>query len=526
MSDKGAAPEKRPAWKALRAHQKEFDPVHIRELFADDPGRESRFSARACGIRLDYSRHLITAQTIALLADLIREAGVEDLRDRMFAGEHINTTEDRAVLHVALRAARKDRFRVGQQDCTADVHAMLERMEIFVRGVHEGSTRGYGSRRPFTDVVNIGIGGSDLGVEMGLAALYHHRLGGLRVHTVSNIDGTGLADLVREINPRTTLFIVCSKTFTTEETMANARSARQWIEETLGPAAVPRHFAAVSTNSRAMDEFGVNRDSRFGIWDWVGGRYSVWSAMGLALALSVGMDHFRAFLAGGRAMDRHFSEAPPGENLPMLLAMLSVWYNDFLGANSQAILPYDWRLRRFPAFLQQLHMESNGKSVSRYGRPIRVPTGTIIWGEAGNNAQHSFYQLLHQGTRYVPVDFIAPDEASGPYADQHRAGLVNMLAQAKALAFGRTIEEVTSDLEAQGLDRQGVRRLALHKVHRGNRPSTLIRFRRLDPRTLGSLVALYEHKVFTEGAIWGINSFDQWGVELGKRLAREIQGKA
>jgi len=308
--------------------------------------------------------------------------------------------------------------------------------------------------------------------------------------------------------------------------MANAMAARRWVEQTLGAGAVPRHFAAVSTNAQAMDEFGIHPEYRFGIWDWVGGRYSIWSAMGLALALAIGMDKFRAFLAGGRAMDRHFLDAPPAQNLPMLLAVLSVWYNDFLGANSQAILPYDSRLGRFPAFLQQLHMESNGKSVSRNGRPVRVPTGTIIWGEAGSNAQHSFYQLLHQGTRYVPVDFIAPDEASSPFVDQHRLGLINMLAQARALAFGQTAEEVRADLEAAGMDKKAVRALAIHKVHRGNRPSTLIRFRRLDPKTLGSLVALYEHKVFTEGAIWGINSFDQWGVELGKRLATEMAGEA
>ncbi len=525
MSRKGQAPEARATWKALRAHQKDFGPVHMRDLFARDRKREQRFSAKACGIRLDFSRHLITGKTLRLLSKLVQEAGVGDLRDRMFAGEHINTTEDRAVLHVALRAAKKDRFRDGEQDCTADVHAMLTRMERFVGGVHDGSIRGLRARKPFTDVVNIGIGGSDLGVGMALKALHHHRVASLRVHTVSNIDGAELADLLEELDPRTTLFVVCSKTFTTQETMTNAAVARRWIVGALGAAAVARHFAAVSTNDEAMDEFGIHAESRFGIWDWVGGRYSIWSAVGLALALAIGMDNFRAFLAGGRAMDRHFRKAEPEQNLPMLLAMLSVWYNDFLGANSQAILPYDSRLGRFPAFLQQLHMESNGKSVSRDGRAIRVPTGTIIWGEAGNNAQHSFYQLLHQGTRYVPVDFIAPDEASSPLTDPHRLALVNMLAQATAFAFGQTAEEVRADLEAEGMDKQAIRDLAIHKVHRGNRPSTLIRFRRLDPRTLGSLVALYEHKVFTEGAIWGINSFDQWGVELGKKLAREMEAQ-
>ena len=523
MGEKRAAPEKLDAWKALRAHQKKFGPVHMRDLFKKDKDREKHFSADACGLRVDFSRHLATRKTLKLLVKLVREAGVEDLRERMFAGELINTTEDRAALHVALRAARKDRFHDGGQDCTADVHAVLDRMEAFVKAVHGGEIRGQGSRKPFSDIVNIGIGGSDLGIEMALNALHHHRVTGIRVHTVSNIDGAQLADVLDEVDPRTTLFVVCSKTFTTQETLANAHSARRWVIDKLGESAVGRHFAAVSTHHEAMDAFGIHPDYRFGFWDWVGGRYSIWSAVGLSVALGLGMDNFRAFLAGGRAMDRHFREAPPGENLPMLLAMLSVWYNDFLGANSQAILPYDSRLARFPAYLQQLHMESSGKSVSRDGRAIRVPTGTIIWGEAGNNAQHSFYQLLHQGTRYVPVDFIAPDEASSPYTDQHRLGLINMLAQAQALAFGQTAEEVQADLAAKGMDKKAIRALAIHKVHRGNRPSTLIRFKRLDPRTLGSLVALYEHKVFTEGAIWGINSFDQWGVELGKRLAKEIE---
>jgi glucose-6-phosphate isomerase len=526
MGDKRAAPEKLDAWKALRKHQKEFGPVHMRDLFAKDRKREQRFAADACGIRLDFSRHLVTKKTLKLLTKLVKEAGVADLRDAMFAGRHINTTEDRAALHVALRAAKKDRYRDGEQDCTADVHAVLDRMEAFVKAVHAGEIRGHGSRKPFSDVVNIGIGGSDLGVEMAMKALRPYRVPGVRVHTVSNIDGAQLADVLEEVDPRTTLFVVCSKTFTTQETLANAHAARRWVIEQLGENAVSKHFAAVSTNHEAMDAFGIHPEYRFGFWDWVGGRYSIWSAVGLSVALGIGMDHFRAFLAGGRAMDRHFREAPAKENLPILLAMLAVWYNDFLGANSQAILPYDSRLARFPAYLQQLHMESNGKSVSRDGRAIRVPTGTIIWGEAGNNAQHSFFQLLHQGTRYVPVDFIAPDEPSSPFADQHRLGLINMLAQARALAFGQTAEEVKADLEEKGLSKKEIQALAIHKVQRGNRPSTLIRFRRLDPRTLGSLVALYEHKVFTEGAIWGVNSFDQWGVELGKKLAKEMEAGA
>jgi glucose-6-phosphate isomerase len=523
MTEKSKAPEKLGAWKSLRAHQKEVSKKSLRELFAKSRNRADRFSAEACGIRLDYSRHLATRKTVRLLTRLAREAGVGDLRDRMFAGEHINTTEDRAVLHVALRAGRRDRFRDGDQDCTADVHEVLDRMERFVKGVHSGEIRGYGSRLSFTDVVNIGIGGSDLGIEMALKALHHHRVRSIRVHTVSNVDGTQLADVLEQVNPRATLFVICSKTFTTQETLTNARAARTWLAETVGEEAVARNFAAVSTNHEAMDDFGIHPDYRFGFWDWVGGRYSIWSAVGLSMALGLGIDNFRAFLAGGRAMDRHFREAPADQNLPMLLALLSVWYNDFLGASSQAVLPYDARLSRFPAFLQQLHMESNGKSVRKDGRALRVPSGTILWGEAGNNAQHSFYQLLHQGTRFVPVDFIAPDEGSSRFKEQHSLGLINMQAQAQALAFGQTAAEVRADLESRGLSKKEIRALAIHKVHRGNRPSSLIRFRRLDPETLGKLVALYEHKVFTEGAIWGIDSFDQWGVELGKKLARELQ---
>jgi glucose-6-phosphate isomerase len=512
MAAQTKGPEALPAWRALDAHRRDMAGRHLRELFARDRKRAQRYTASACGIRLDFSRQRVQRKTIDLLVRLARQAGVESLRERMFAGEHINTTEDRAVLHVALRAARRDRFRDGEQDCTADVHAVLDRMEEFVGAVHRGDIRGLGSRRPFAEVVNIGIGGSDLGIEMALQALHHHRHRGLRVHAVSNIDGTQLEDVLEQVDPRRTLFVVCSKTFTTQETMTNARAARDWLEANLGRGAIGRQFAAVSTNGVAMDAFGIHPDYRFGFWDWVGGRYSVWSAVGLSVALGIGMDDFRRFLAGGREMDRHFRSAPPAENLPVLLALLAVWNNDFLGAESQAVLPYDARLGRFPAFLQQMHMESNGKRVRRDGTVTRAPTGTIIWGEAGNNAQHSFYQLLHQGTRLVPVDFIAPDAGSSRYQNQHRLALINMRAQAEALAIGQTEAEVR---EAEAM--------APHKVHLGNRPSTLITFDRLDPRTLGALTALYEHKVFVEGAIWGINSFDQWGVELGKRLAKEME---
>ena len=523
MAKKTAGPETLPAWKALEAHHAEVGGRHLRDLFARDPGRARRYMAGAAGLRLDFSRQRILRETLRLLVTLARQAGVESLRDRMFAGEHINTTEDRAALHVALRAARRDRFHDGEQDCTADVHAVLDRMERFVGSVHHGEIRGHGSRRPFADAVNIGIGGSDLGIEMALGALHHHRHRDLRVHTVSNIDGTQLADVLEQVDPRRTLFVVCSKTFTTQETMTNALAARDWLEAKLGSGATGRQFAAVSTNHEAMDAFGIHPDYRFGFWDWVGGRYSVWSAVGLSVALGIGMDNFRRFLAGGRDMDRHFLSAPLAENLPVLLALLSVWNNDFLGAESQVILPYDARLGRFPAFLQQMHMESNGKRVRRDGAATGVPTGTIIWGEAGNNAQHSFYQLLHQGTRLVPADFIAPDNGSSRFQKQHRLALINMRAQAEALAIGQNEQDVLSELLAAGVSAREAEAMAPHKVHLGNRPSTLITFDRLDPRRLGALTALYEHKVFVEGAIWGINSFDQWGVELGKRLAKEME---
>lgn len=523
MSEKIHPPQRMAAWKALRAHRRELGSVHISELFRKDPRRVSRFAIETDDLLLDYSRNIVTRRTMQLLTRLAREAGVASLRDRMFAGEHINVTEDRAVLHVALRAARRDKFIDADQDCTKDVHRVLDSMGEFVDAVHDGRLRGFGSRGPFTDVVNIGIGGSDLGIVMALSALGHHQRPGMRVHCVSNIDGTQLADVLGSVDPRSTLFVVCSKTFTTQETLTNARAARAWLVDQLGDGAVARNFAAVSTNHAAMDAFGINPDYRFGFWDWVGGRYSIWSAVGLSVALGVGMENFRAFLTGGRDMDRHFRTAPLAENMPVVLALLAIWYNDFFGAETQAVLPYDGRLHRFPAFLQQMHMESNGKGAQRDGRKVRVPTGTIIWGEAGNNAQHSFYQLLHQGTRLVPVDFLAPATGSSEFLQQHQLALANMLAQAEALAHGRDAGQVRADLEAQGLDAAEIRRLMPHKIHPGNRPCNVLLFRRLDPRMLGRLVALYEHKVLVEGAVWGIDSFDQWGVELGKKLASGMQ---
>jgi glucose-6-phosphate isomerase len=504
------------SWRALKEHHREdLGKRHLRALFKRDPERYTKFSLEAEGLIVDYSRNLVTRKTMRLLQRLARETGVEAMRERMFAGEHINNTEDRAVLHVALRADRDDPYFDGDFDATAAVHEVLDRMDAFVRAVHSGQYASHGTGRKITDVVNIGIGGSDLGIEMVAQALANHAVPGLRVHCVSNIDGVGLADVLAKVAPSTTLFVICSKTFTTLETLTNAHAAREWFVARFGAEAVRTHFVGVSTNHEAMDAFGISPANRFGFWDFVGGRYSLWSAVGLSIALGIGMDNFRALLAGARAMDRHFRDAPPAENLPMLLGLLSAWNTGFLGCESLAVLPYDSRLARFPAYLQQLHMESNGKRVGRDGRKVGVDTAPVLWGEPGSNAQHSFYQLLHQGTRKVAVDFLAPVQGSGPSQAQHDLALANLLAQARALSEGLDEDEAQLGADAG---------LAPHRVHPGNRPSTTILFRRLDPETLGKLVALYEHKVFVESVIWGINAFDQWGVELGKKLASELAG--
>ena len=523
MSNSGFDPTKLEAWNALKRHREALADTHMRTLFRDDPGRSERMTLEVGDLALDFSRNIATDETVELLARLARDAGLEERRDAMFGGGHINLTEDRAVLHTALRSAPGDAFQDDGEDCTADVHAVLERMAGFVERVRIGAHTGW-TGRPVEAVVNIGIGGSDLGIVMATRALEPYRHERLRVYTVSNIDGTDLADTLAVVDPETTLFVICSKTFTTLETLTNAQAARRWFVGHAGEAAVARHFVAASTNHEAMDEFGIDPANRFGFWDWVGGRYSLWSAVGLTIALAVGMDHFRALLAGARAMDRHFLEADPAANLPVVLAGLAVWYNNFFGAQTQAVLPYDNRLSRLPAYLQQLQMESNGKRVRCDGAPVTADTGTIIWGEAGSNAQHSFYQLLHQGTRLVPVDFIAPINGSGINQGQQDLALANCFAQAQALLNGQTGEEVRQDLAARGLPRTEIDRLTPHKIHPGNRPSNLILFPRLDPHTLGALLALYEHKVFVEGVIWGINSFDQWGVELGKKLASDLAG--
>jgi glucose-6-phosphate isomerase len=451
-------------------------------LFSRDASRAERFSLSAGNLTLDYSKNLVNAATRKLFARLAKEAQVPAAIEAMFAGEQINRTEDRAVLHAALRSKISDQ----------------------VAGVHSGAINGSTSRR-LTEIVNIGIGGSDLGPVMASKALRPYWNIDMRFHSVSNVDGTQLADLMDELDPERTLFVVCSKTFTTLETMTNARAAREWIADKLGHAAVEHHFVAASTNHKAMNTFGINPNYRFGFWDWVGGRYSLWSAVGLSLALVIGMNNFRRLLAGARVMDQHFRQAPADENMPILLAMLGIWYNNFFGAESQAILPYDNRLERFPAYLQQLQMESNGKSVRMDGKPVKCSTGMVIWGEAGNNAQHSFYQLLHQGTRFVPVDFLLPARTSGADQSQQDLAVANCLAQSEALM--------------DGFDEKGIES---YRVHKGNNPSNTILFEELTPETLGQLIALYEHKVFVEGVVWGIDSFDQWGVELGKGLAASL----
>ncbi len=520
MGDKARGPETLPAWQSLCAHYETMREAHMRDLFAEDANRFAGMSCEIDGLLLDYSRNIANPETIKLIGDLIDQCGFEEQRERMLQGQHINNTEDRAVLHVALRADREQHFRDGDQDCTHDVHQVLDDIELFVsRTTCNGQGR-------FRHVVNIGIGGSDLGIAMACEALRPYWISGVEPHFVSNIDGTQLADLRGTIDPSETLFIVCSKSFTTQETMVNAQAAKEWVTAELGPDAVADHFAAVSTNHEAMDSFGIRPDHRFAFWDWVGGRFSLWSAVGLTIALTIGMEHFRRLLAGGRAMDQHFMSAPPSRNLPVILAGLSIWYNNFFGAGCQAILPYDNRLRRFPAFLQQLQMESNGKRVRRDGQAVGVGSGPVIFGEPGSNAQHSFYQLLHQGTHMVPVDFIATVNGSGASVEQQDLALTNCLAQAQALMAGQGEETVRADLESAGMEPGDVCRLAPHKVHPGNRPSNTILMPRLDPEALGRLVALYEHKVFTEGVIWGINSFDQWGVELGKKLATRLAAES
>jgi glucose-6-phosphate isomerase len=506
---------KHAVWRALEDHQRAMKARPLRTLFADDPARGERMTAEAAGVFLDYSKNRIDDETLRLLIELAEQSGLRARIDAMFRGDKINVTEDRAVLHVALRAPRGASILVDGKNVVPEVHAVLDKMADFAQRIRSGQWKGHTGKR-IRNIVNIGIGGSDLGPVMAYEALKHYSDRAMTFRFVSNVDGTDFVEATRDLDPAETLFVISSKTFTTLETMTNAQSARAWSLRGLGgdAKAVARHFVAVSTNAEKVADFGIDTANMFGFWDWVGGRYSMDSAIGLSTMLAIGPDHFRAMLEGFHAIDEHFRAAPFGRNLPALMGLLAVWYNNFFGAQTVAVLPYEQYLKRFPAYLQQLTMESNGKHVTLAGTPVDCQTGPIYWGEPGTNGQHSFYQLIHQGTRLIPCDFIAFGQALNPLDRHHDILLANVIAQAEALAFGKTSEQV----KAEGTPDW----LVPHRVFEGNRPSNTILMERLTPLALGKLVALYEHSVFTQGTIWNIDSFDQWGVELGKVLAQRI----
>jgi glucose-6-phosphate isomerase len=507
----------RPAWKALQAHFQQIGETHLRELFEKDPSRGERYTAEADGIFLDYSKNRVNDETLKLLVKLAEESGLREKIDAMFRGDKINITEDRAVLHVALRAPKGESIVVDGEDVVPAVHAVLDKMSGFAERVRSGAWKGHTGKR-IKNVVNIGIGGSDLGPVMAYEALKHYSQRDLVFRFVSNVDGTDFAEAVQDLNAEETLFLVASKTFTTLETMTNAHSARDWSLAALGDEeAVAKHFVAISTNAKEVAKFGIDTENMFGFWDWVGGRYSMDSAIGLSTMIAIGPENFRAMLAGFHAMDVHFRTTPFEKNLPVLLGLLTVWYTDFFDAQTVAILPYEQYLKRFPAYLQQLTMESNGKHVTLDGKHVAVQTGPVYWGEPGTNGQHSFYQLIHQGTRLIPCDFIGFYKTLNSVGRHHDILMANVFAQAEALAFGKTADEVKAESVAEAL--------VPHKVFEGNRPSNTILADKLTPEVLGKLVALYEHAVFTQGAIWNIDSFDQWGVELGKVLATRILGE-
>ena len=511
-------------WKALDAHHREISTVHMRELFAADPERFDRFSLDLDGLLFDYSKNRINETTLGLLVDLARASGVPEATRAMFAGEKINWTEDRAVLHVALRNRAGTPIEVDGEDVMPRVNAVLKKMKGFSEAVRSGQWLGF-TGQPITSVVNIGIGGSDLGPAMICEALTPY-CDGPQVRFVSNVDATDFVEKSRDLDAAKTLFVVASKTFTTQETMTNAKTARRWLVEALGDdAAVARHFVALSTNHEAVGAFGIDPDCIFEFWDWVGGRYSCWSAIGLTVALAIGFDRFEELLEGAHAVDRHFVEAPMAKNIPVLMAMLGIWYRNFFGAATRAVLPYDQYLRRFPAYLQQGDMESNGKSVDREGNRVGYSTGAVVWGEPGTNGQHAFYQLIHQGTELVPCDFIGVINSHNPIGDHQRKLIANCFAQSEALMLGRTTAEVEEELRFRGLDEKEIEALAPYKVFKGNRPTNTFLLDRVTPRTLGKLIALYEHEFFVQGVVWRVNSFDQWGVELGKVLAGRIIGE-
>lgn len=514
-----------PSWSALESHAEHIKPMHMRDMFANDPERFKRFFTEAAGIKLDYSKNQITPETKSLLMNLAREAQLPEKIEAMFQGKAINTTEQRPALHIALRNLTNDPIEVDGDDIMPEVRDTLQQMDKFVWRIHSAQWRGF-SNKPFTDIISIGIGGSFLGPKLVSAALKPYWNNALNCHYVANIDGSHITEVLRHVNPETTLFIIQSKSFGTQETLENTKVARSWFLRNGGNLeTIAKHFVAVTANTQSAIDFGIQEENIFPMWDWVGGRYSLWSAIGLPIALAIGMDGFKALLSGANAMDKHFRTTPLEENLPVIQGLLGIWYGNFLGADSHAILPYDHYLRGLPAHIQQLDMESNGKSVDLNGDPTDYTTGPIIWGGAGANGQHAYHQLLHQGTRLSPADFIIPLQSHNPVATHHAILFANCLSQTQALMQGKTEQEAKQELLDKGLSADEADKLAPHKVISGNKPSNTLLFDKATPRTVGALIALYEHKVYVQGAIWNINSFDQWGVELGKQLGNEILNK-
>ena len=515
-------PTKTMAWRNLGEHFAKMKNAHMKDLFAEDPRRFERFSIRFQDILVDFSKNRITQETIKLLLSLAEEVDLRDAKEKMFTGDKINETEKRAVLHAALRNRSNTPIHVDGQDVMPRVNAVLDQMKSFSEKVASGEWKGYTGRR-VSDVVNIGIGGSDLGPAMVTECLKPYARKGLSVHFVSNVDGTHIVETLKKLNPETTLFLIASKTFTTQETMTNAFSARSWfLAQARNPEHIARHFAAISTNSEKVEAFGIHPENMFIFWDWVGGRYSLWSAIGLSIACYIGFQNFAELLQGAHEMDRHFRETPLEKNIPVILALIGIWYNNFFGSETEALLPYDQYMHRFPAYFQQGNMESNGKSMDRNGQRVGCQTGPIIWGEPGTNGQHAFYQLIHQGTRLIPADFLAPAISHNPIGDHHSILLSNFFAQTEALMKGKSKEEVIAELKGEGRSDEEIQRLWPYRIFEGNRPTNSILFTKLTPRVLGSLIAMYEHKIFVQGMIWNIFSFDQWGVELGKQLAGKI----
>jgi glucose-6-phosphate isomerase len=510
------------SWHKLIDHFQEAEPLHMRDLFAQDPRRLEGFSIRLNDVLVDYSKNRITGETIKLLLDLAEEVGLRDAIEKMFTGEPINETEDRAVLHIALRNRENRHIHVDGEDVMPHVNAVLEKMRKFSDKIISGAWKGYTGKR-ISDIVNIGIGGSDLGPVMVTESLRPYAKEGISVHFVSNVDGTHITETLKQLNPESTIFMIASKTFTTQETMTNAFSARDWLlAHAKDSSHIARHFVAISTNTEQVEAFGIDRDNMFVFWDWVGGRYSLWSAIGLSIACFIGFENFEELLEGAFEMDCHFRETPFARNIPVILALIGIWYNNFFGAETEVILPYDQYMHRFPAYFQQGNMESNGKSVDRNGKRVTYQTGPIIWGEPGTNGQHAFYQLIHQGTRLIPADFLAAAISHNPIGDHHKILLSNFFAQTEALMNGKTREEVIEELRKEGKSEAEIQRVYPFRVFEGGKPTNSILFKKLTPRVLGSLIAMYEHKIFVQGVIWNIFSFDQWGVELGKQLAKKI----